>query len=513
MGSTEAALWSGLFRIAPESGRTLQSQIRQAVVSAVLSERVAPERPLPSCRALARQLGVARGTVVLAYQQLVDQGFLVSRERHGHFVNPDALPREPEGADARRTNGGGAGTAANSGEGALVDWSARIQHPLADLRVPTKPADWLSHPYPFVYGQFDPALFPVNEWRECSRMALGVREIREWAADMADRDDPMLIEQLRTRLLPRRGIFARSDEILITLGAQNALYMLAELLAGPDTVVGVENPGYPDARHAFALRARAVAPVTVDALGLDPDAIPAEARVVVCTPSHQCPTNASMPIDRREALLEWAERADGIVVEDDYDSQLLDAMGGDNRPLPALKSLDRTGRVAHVGSLSKTLAPGLRLGYVVADAKLIGALRRLRRLVLRHAPANNQRALAIFVSLGHHDTLLRRLSVSIRGKREALRTALDLHLPGFQAAAPGGGTSVWLRCPPGVHAAALAARAAAHGVIVEPGEVFHMRAAGNPPADTLRMGVTAIDARRIDPGVRKLAEATREIAA
>ena len=504
MAGTESALWSGLFRIAPESGRTLQSQIRQAVVSAVLSERVAPERPLPSCRALAKQLGVARGTVVLAYQQLVDQGFLVSRERHGHFVNPDALPDEP-GARGPRP-----GTTPAPDE--TIDWDARLGDGLVTMRVPTKPADWLSHPYPFVYGQFDPALFPVNEWRECSRMALGVREIHDWAADLADRDDPMLIEQLRTRLLPRRGIFARADEIMITLGAQNALFMLAELLAGPRTTVAVENPGYPDARHAFALRARAVLPAPVDGEGLDPDAVPPEAGVVVCTPSHQCPTNASMPLARREALLDWAARHDGLIVEDDYDSQLLDAMGGGDRPLPALKSLDRAGRVAHVGSLSKTLAPGLRLGYVVADARLIAALRRLRRLVLRHAPANNQRALAIFVSLGHHDTLLRRLSVAIRTKRESLREALALHLPAFDAGAARGGTSVWVRCPAGTDAARLAERAALRGVIVEPGGVFHMRAAGDPPANTLRMGVTAIDPRRIEPGVRKLAEAAREMA-
>ena len=492
-------LWSGLFRLAPGSGRTLQSQIRQSIVEAVLAERVSASRPLPSCRALAVELKVARGTVVLAYQQLVDQGFLIARERHGHFVNPEALPTLPDAGPSRRD--------ASPTSGAL-DWQKRLGGGLSALRVPSKPDDWLSYRYPFVYGQFDPELFPVNEWRECSRMALGVREIRDWAADMVERDDPMLIEQLRTRLLPRRGIFARPDEIMVTLGAQNGLFLLSQLLVDASTVVAVENPGYPDARHVFGLRAGAVLPVPVDEEGLDPTLVPESANLVFCTPSHQCPTNASMPAARREALLGWARANDGLIVEDDYDSQLLDAMGGEARPLPALKSMDETGRVAFVGSLSKTLAPGLRLGYVVAAAPVIAALRRLRRLVLRHAPANNQRAVAIFIALGHHDALLRKLSASVRRKREALRDALFQHMPTFEPAGGAHGTSVWLRCPEGVDARALADRARERGVIIEPGDVFHMRGS-LPERDTLRLGVTAIDARRIEDGVRQLAEAVR----
>ena len=499
----DTALWSGLFRLSPRSGRTLQSQIRQTIVDAVLSGRITPQQPLPSCRALASHLDVARGTVVLAYQQLVDQGLLVARERHGHFVNPEALPSLPDDPRARRASP----EAPREAERA-PDWAARLPSPLAELRVPSKPSDWLSYRYPFVYGQFDPALFPVNEWRECSRMALGVREIHDWAGDMVERDDPVLIEQLRTRLLPRRGIFARPDEIMVTLGAQNGLFLLAQLLAGPDTTVAVENPGYPDARHAFGLRAGAVVAALVDEDGLDPDGLPDGAGLVVCTPSHQCPTNASMPVVRREALLEWAARNDALLIEDDYDSQVLDAMGGEAKPLPALKSLDTTGRVAFVGSLSKTLAPGLRLGYVVAAAPVIAELRRLRRLVLRHAPANNQRAVAIFVSLGHHDALLRRLSQSIRDKRERLRAALSARMPEFEQAGGVHGTSVWLRCPEGLDAGALIERARARGVIVEPGDVFHMR--GTEPARaTLRLGVTAIDARRIEDGVEALAQAVR----
>ena len=501
MAVAEGAQWSGLFRIAPDSGRTLQSQIREAVVGAVLNGRMSAEQPLPSCRLLAKHLGVARGTVVLAYQQLLDAGFLVSIERRGHFVNPDALPVTPDAAEGRAGGEGGSGNG--------PDWDAFGARSIGPLRIPKKPIDWLSHPYPFVYGQFDPNLFPVNEWRECSRMALGVREIRDWAADWADRDDPLLIEQIRTRLLPRRGIFARPDEIMVTLGAQNALYLLTSLLGSPGRAFAMEDPGYPDARAIFSLGGEVV-PVGMDRDGIDPMRVPERSSVLFCTPSHQCPTGLSMPLARREALLDWADEREGLIIEDDYDSQLLDRPEGGAVPaeeaLPALKSLDRSGRVVHIGSLSKTLAPGLRLGYLVADADLVRRLRQLRRLVLRHPPANNQRAVAIFLSLGHHDALVRRLVRSMRDKRDALREAMAEMMPRFDAGPGAASASIWFRGPPGVDAEVLAERARARGVIVEPGAVFY-NDPETAPRDALRFGVTAIERRRIEKGVAALASA------
>ncbi|WP_026379794.1 MocR-like pyridoxine biosynthesis transcription factor PdxR [Afifella pfennigii] len=491
---SDSAMWAGLFQMSMDSGQTLQAQIRQTVVAAILNGQIPAAQPLPSCRTLARHINVARGTVVLAYQHLVDQGFLIARERHGHFVNPDILPSLDGEASVEPAR-----------EGPGPDWSSLVPPRLKKLQALDKPRDWLSYRYPFVYGQFDPSLFPTNEWRECVRMALGVREIYDWAADMVDKDDPLLIEQIRTRILPRRGIFARSDEVVVTLGAQNGLFLLASLLLRKDSAVAMEDPGYPDARLIFGLHTDRVVPVPVDAKGLDPSQIPEDCRIVFCTPSHQCPTAARLPIARRQALLSWAGASDGLIIEDDYDSQLLDDMESGEAALPALKSLDKEGRVVFVGSLSKTLAPGLRLGYLVGDADLIADLRRLRRLMLRHPPANNQRAVAIFLSLGHHDALIRRLSASIREKRQTLRAALSRHLPDFDHGPGRAGTSLWLQGPKGFDADRLVEAARAESVIVEPGRVFHAdpRGAGN----TFRMGVTAIEMRRIEDGVRALARA------
>ena len=371
---SDSTMWSGLFSISAGSGQTLQAQIRQAIVAAILDRQISAKMPLPSCRVLAKKLGVARGTVVLAFQQLVDQGFLVARERRGHFVNPEVLvtPDQP-----KQNVGSGSGN---------IDWHSKAVSSALDLPKPEKPHNWQKSSYPFIYGQFDPSLFPTTEWRECNRMALAVLEINNWASDMFERDDPLLVEQIQARMLPKRGIFASPDEIMITLGAQNALYMLAALLMTKGVRVAVEDPGYPDARSIFRLAGAETIPVAVDGEGIVVSDIPAGCRFAFVTPSHQCPTMVSMTADRRAQLLKLATDRDMIIIEDDYDSQLLD-----DAPELALKSLDHSGRVVYVGSLSKTLAPGLRVGYIVAPAELICELRAFRRFVMRQ-PACQQSA-------------------------------------------------------------------------------------------------------------------------
>ena len=362
-----SAIWSGLFRISAESGQTLQAQIRQAIVAAILDRQIAASMPLPSCRVLAEKLGVARGTVVLAFQQLVDQGFLIARERRGHFVNPEVLatPAKPQQKTGDVTVG-------------AIDWKARRKVNASDMPRPAKQENWIKYSYPFVYGQFDPALFPTAEWRECNRMALAVLEIRNWAADMIDRDDPLLIEQIQARLLPRRGIFANPDEIIVTLGAQHALYMLATLLMGKGSKLAMEDPGYPDARSIFRLAGAEIHPTPVDQSGIVTSAIPTDSDFVFVTPSHHCPTMVPLSAERRQDLLARAQQFNQIVIEDGYDSQLID-----EAPQQALKSLDRSGRVVYVGSMSKTLAPGLQ-------AWLHRRLRRPHHRIARVAPLHAQ---------------------------------------------------------------------------------------------------------------------------
>jgi GntR family transcriptional regulator/MocR family aminotransferase len=230
--------------------------------------------------------------------------------------------------------------------------------------------------------------------------------------------------------------------------------MLATLLMGKGSKVAMEDPGYPDARSTFQLAGAETVPVPVDQSGIVTERIPSDAGFVFITPSHHCPTMIPLSEERRRDLLARADRHNQIVIEDGYDSQLLD-----DAPQQALKSVDRSGRVVYVGSMSKTLAPGLRLGYIVASAGLISELRALRRFMLRHPPANNQRAVALFLSLGHHEALVRRLSSAFDERRKRLRQVVSAFLPEWRSEHPGAGTSMWLEAPRGVNARDLAVAA------------------------------------------------------
>ena len=469
---------------------SLQTQIREALVSAILDEQLAREEPIPSTRKMAKSLGVSRNTVVLAYQGLLDDGYLVARERSGYYVSDKALATVAPQKPAVRLKP----------SGAAVDWARRLtKDPAAQANV-TKPLDWQSYAYPFIYGQVDHNLFPLAEWRDCARQALGKKWLGTWTNDTWAHDDPLLVEQIRRRILPRRGIMASDDEILVTLGAQNALYLLTSLLVGPSTRVAMEEPGYPDVRNIFKLKTPSVSLIPVDEKGLTlPEAINS-ADVVFTTPSHQFPTTVTMPLERRMELLKRAAKHDFVVIEDDYEFETNYV----NEPCPALKSLDDEGRVIYVGSLSKTLFPGLRLGFLVAPKELVVEARALRRLMVRHAPNNNQRTAALFLSLGHHDTLIRRLHRAYRTRWEIMGEALHTHMPQSAHVPSFGGTSFWVKGPQRLDSDELAVAAAKKGILIEPGRVtFGIE---GPPRNFFRLAFSSIEEKKIEPGIRLLAE-------
>ncbi len=482
-------MWDRLLTLEADSATSLQDQIRQQMVAAIAARHLPLDAPVPSGRDLAERLGVARNTVVIAYQHLVDDGFLIARKRRGYFVNPAILA-----GTAKRP----AVLGASAPE--PLDWSGRFRFRPSAQRNITKAANWQSVKYPFIYGQFDPALFPTNEWRECCQKMLSVMEIRDWAPDQFTRDDPQLIEQIRTKVLPVRGVFASADEIMITNGAQHALYLLADLLMTATTKVGIENPGYPDARNIFGSRTTALKALPIDAEGLRTGAHLRGLQYVYATPSHQAPTTVTMPMERRKKLLEQAESDDFLIIEDDYESETRFS----RLPNPSLKSLDHAGRVIYIGSLSKSLAPGLRLGYVVAPEPLIEELRALRRLMIRHPTAFIQRSFALFLSLGHYAALTRRLTQTHAARAAALAAALGQHLPDMSFVPVDGGSSFWLTGPAWLDGRQLAADAMTSSVLIEPGDIYFM--SDRPPLNHFRLGLSSIAAERIGPGIRVLAD-------
>ncbi|MFO1325987.1 MAG: PLP-dependent aminotransferase family protein [Rubrivivax sp.] len=490
---TADLMWPRLFRRFEGRADTLQGQLRDMLVHAIMEGFLLPGQALPSGRVLAASLGLSRTTVTLALQSLADKGLVEGRARSGYFVGQQ-LQATYLGARQR------AGAAPAPGQ---VQWRERLKLTPSTQRNISKPADWQQQPYPFIYGQFDASLFPRADWRECVIETLQARGLRRWAPDHIDRDDEGLVEQIHRRLLPARGIWAGRDEILVTSGAQQATFLLATLLVGPATHVGIENPGYPDARNNFALRTRHLRPLRVDDRGLVPGAALAGCQVVHVTPSHQCPTTVTMPLERRQELLARAERDDFVVIEDDHESEL----NFSGHPTPALKSLDTHSRVIYIGSLSKTLAHGLRLGYVVAPAELVRELRALRRLVMRHVPTYNQQLAARFIAHGHQEAFVRRLNLAYRERAQALRAALARHAPGLRAAAAQGGSALWLHAGAGVPTRELAARLYSQGVVVEPGDVFF--AGARVPQHFLRVGYSSIPIDRIDAGVQLIAREVR----
>lgn len=488
-------MWNQLIQLSFRSKVGLQAQIREMLVAAILDGHIPVGVALPSTRVLAAQLGVARNTVALAYELLVNEGYLLTKSRSGHYVNPEIVA-------------GRAGVQRAPGVGNVPSpaaWSPRYRGAVSEQRNIVKPRDWQRYPYPFIYGQFDPALLPMPGWRECSLQATSASEIRGWAGDLIDGDDALLVEQIQTRLLVRRGVFAAPEEILVTVGAQHALFLLATLLVDADTTVGIENPGYPDARNIFASRTAHVVPLPLDEAGLALTPALDRCDYVYLTPSHQCPTNVTMPLARREALLAWAQANDRILIEDDYEIEL----GLEGRAQPALQSLDRSGHVVYVSSLSKTLAPGIRIGFVVGNRELIRELRALRRLMLRHPAANNERSVGLFLAMGHHDALLRRLRQSYAERSQLMAAALAAHLPGVRFSTVSGASSFWLRFADGVDTRALAEAAARLGVLIEPGDVFFHGAP--PPRRAFRLGYASIESKAIEPGIRRLGEVVADL--
>jgi GntR family transcriptional regulator/MocR family aminotransferase len=487
-------IWVNLFpRFAGSSG-TLQGRVKEMMVHSILMGLIPVDAKIPPSRTLAEALSVSRNTVSLALQALVDKGFLVSKERSGLFVNRNILLGQavkPVTFDQVSTD---------------LDWTSRLISRIGQQRNIVKPVNWHDYRFPFVYGQFDQSLMPLRDWRDCVSQSMLLPAVKKWSQGFVDRDYDALIDQIQNRLLPARGVIARREEILVTAGAQMACYLLANVLFERKTIIGVENPGYPDARNIFSLRSEYVRALPIDEEGLIASTSMGRCDYVFTTPSHQCPTTVTMSLHRRNQILEQARKRDIVLIEDDQESEL----NFSGKPLPALKSLDTDGRVIYLGSLSKTLSHGLRIGFMVGPAALIRELRALRRLIMRHPPTNNAHTASLFIAQGHHDAFIRKLNVTYRERREVLVNAFATYLPQFQITPSLGGSGAWIKGPDGLNCQELQRRCASHGVLLEAGDVFFE----NPSASTqsfFRMGYSAIASNLVRPGIEVLRDVFREM--
>jgi GntR family transcriptional regulator/MocR family aminotransferase len=494
MPSPRTTQWAQLFELPAQSSLTLQARLRLAVVQAILDGRLGIGAALPSSRELAALLHLSRNTVTSVYAQLKDEGFLEVRPRSGVFVAANARP-----ASATR---------AEPVKGASQippDWSRRLLRSQSSLPTLSKPDNWSAYPFPFIYGTFDPQLFPTEDFRECCVKSLARSQMPHWTPDLEIEDVPDLIEQIRTRLLPKRGVFALKEEIIVTVGTQHAYYLLAEAFFDENTQLGLEEPGHPHARNSFCTRNPRCIEVPVDQQGL---VLPARTDLdyLFVTPSHQSPTTVTLGLERRQSLLRQAEVQDFVIIEDDYEAENL----YEGEPMPALKSLDMAGRVIYIGSVSKSLSPVLRLGYIVAPRALIQELRLIRHAMVRHPSAFLQHAYALFLSLGHHESHTRRVNRAMQERLSTAIQALHDYLPEFTFTAPKGGASIWVSAPPWVDASELALIAKKYGVLIEAGDVFFRKP--SYPCPFFRLRLSSIGATQIGAGVRALGLAVDELA-
>jgi GntR family transcriptional regulator/MocR family aminotransferase len=482
-------IWVKLFPRFANSSTSLQGRIKEMMIQSILMGLIPADTKVPPSRSLAKVLGVSRNTVSLALQVLVDKGFLIARPRSGLFVNREILLGQASKSIAV--------------EPLLKDmrWSDRFVSGSKHQRQISKPEDWQDYRYPFIYGQFDPTLLPLKDWRTCTQQTLLAPAAKNWSQDYIDRDFEPLVDQIQHRLLPARGIIANRDEILLTAGAQMACYLLANVLLDRKTVVGIEDPGYPDARNNFSLRSEQVLPLPVDDDGLIASRSVGQCSYVYVTPSHQCPTTVTMSLKRRQHILDLARRKDVVLFEDDHESEL-NFWG---KPLPALKSLDTDGRVIYLGSLSKTLAHGLRIGFIVGPRELIRELRVLRRLIMRHPSTNNAHTASLFIAQGHHDAFIRKLNVTYRERREILVQSFNDWLPHFSITPSFGGSGAWVTGPEGLDCRELVQKCAERRILIEPGDIFFSKSSMAAQAH-FRLGYSAIPANQIRPGIAELAE-------
>jgi len=454
----------------------LGADVYQQLRAAILGGRLTAGTALPASRVLARRLGVSRNTVLGAYERLGAEGFLVGRAGAGTFVAPGAAaasPRAPPGATLRPR--------------------ARWRE-LARAVAPTPPGR-----FDFRLGAPDPRLFPWDTWRRL--LAHHLRGRRPTAGYPPPDGDERLRGAIARHLGASRGVRAGADDVLPCAGAQQAFDLVGRVLLDPGACVAVEDPGYPPVRQALEAQGARVVPVPVDAEGLVVDALPARARLVYVTPSHQFPLGTPMSLRRRLGLLAWAARHGAAILEDDYDAEFR----FDGRPLEPLQSLEPSGRVLYVGTFSKVLSPTLRVGYVVAPSSLMPALRAARRLNDSHGPPELQRALADLVEGGLFSRHLRRLHRVYRARRDRLLAALGSLLGDELEPLPSAaGLHLAARCRDRrINAGLWASRARDEGVAIEPLAPYAVRARVNG----LAFGYGLIDEERIDEGVARLAAA------
>ena len=471
--------------------KPLYRQLYESIRAAILDRRLEKNFKLPSSRELAREFGISRNTVTAAFEQLMAEGYLEGHVGAGTFVT-QKLPDELLAVKI-------AGTVPAAGKRKTASRLSARGKLIASTPVSLSSGGQSLRPFtPCVPSVSE---FPFHVWAKLTARRLRL-PVRNWL----NYGDPAgfrpLREAISAHLGAARGVRCRPDQVLIVSGTQQAVDLTARLLLDPGDAVWVENPGYLGSRGAVLAAQARIVPVPVDEEGLSVAAgkkLAPHARLISVTPSHQYPLGVTMSLARRLELLEWAKSASAWILEDDYDSEFR----YENRPLAALQGLDRHERVIYIGTFSKVLGPGLRVGYMVVPPDLVDAFTNGKALLDRQSPIFEQVVLADFFTEGHFARHVRRMRHLYAERRTTLIAALDGEFGeslAVNSSSAGLHLTCWLKDNADDLSAARAASLA--GIDTEPISAMYV---GKNPRPGLVLGYAPFNEREINSGVRKLA--------
>lgn len=462
-----------------DSEVSLQEQLYRGLRDAIRDGRLARATLLPPSRDLACQLNVSRNTVLQAFDWLASEGLIEGRQGSGSYV-----------ADL-----------------ASLDWPRRAAVGVE----PAESSPVLVQPEPdfdFWYGRVDPRLFPLTFWRRAAAAALrdGGRGLAHYGPPAGD---PQLRMAIAAHVATTRGIAAMPEQVIVTQGAQEALQLVTRLLDLRGSRVAFEMPGYRAAADIFVSGGAELAPVPVDAGGIDiGKAQTGNARAAYVTPSHQFPTGAVLTLERRRTLLDWCGQQGAWLIEDDYDGEIV----YDRPPLMALTALDERGRTLYVGSFSKVLGSGLRIGYVIVPPSLASAAAELKGAMSYGQSWLDQQLLARFMDSGVFTRHVRTLRKRYAARRDRMGACLA-HWLDYQAPAPSPASGVHFYCDLAggapVEATALAATAAMRSVRLYAGRDAGIWLPGDEPLNALVVGYAAYDPAEIEEAFARLPPAGR----
>lgn len=471
----------------------LHARIQRSIRQLILDGALGSGRPLPASRALAKSLGVSRDTIEAAYAQLHAEGFIERRVGSGSFVAEMTEFKPGQRRYAR--------------EAPLRDLEANLSKRGAAMFQSGGVRNMLSL-RPFTHGVPETRSFPLQLWERLERQVL-----KEIGTEALLQGDPQGVEPLRRAIADyvnlERGARATADRVLVLTSSQQAMTLCATMLLDPGDSIFIEDPVYHGARKAFDAAGLVSVPVRLDQQGILVDQVmdaPRQAKAIFLTPSHQFPTGATLALDRRLALIEWASRYQAWIIEDDYDSEFHYA----GKPTACVQGLDPHNRTIYIGTFTKSLFPGLRIGYAVLPPQLVKPMTVARTLLDGHNATITQHTLARFMENGHFGAYVRTMRSVYANRLETLASLVNKHLSEFvEPRVPIGGLQ--MPCILTCNLPESAVIDAARRVGIDLMGLTSLHATDNAKSGFL-MGFAAYTPAELEAAVVKLAKAFRSLA-